>query len=160
PKQAIRLGRMLEELDIGWLEEPVSVHDLVGQAEVRNALDLTIASGETEWTRFGIRNTIEARAADVLMPDLQRIGGLTEMRRVAALAEAYSLPISTHIFTEHSLCIAGSAANCISVEHMPWYAPLFREEMKIVDGDIIIPVRPGTGFTFDEAAVTRFAIDH
>lgn len=159
PKQAIRLGRMLEELDVGWLEEPVSVHDLVGQAEVRNALTMDIASGETEWTRFGIRNTIEARAADVLMPDLQRIGGLTEMRRVAALADAHSLPISTHIFTEHSLSIAGSAANCISVEHMPWYAPLFREEMEIVEGDILIPTRPGTGFTFDEAAVDRFAID-
>ncbi|RUU24485.1 mandelate racemase/muconate lactonizing enzyme family protein, partial [Mesorhizobium sp. M6A.T.Ce.TU.016.01.1.1] len=67
--------------------------------------------------------------------------------------------ISTHIFTEHSLCIAGSAANCISVEHMPWYAPLFREEMEIVDGDILIPARPGAGFTFDEAAVERFSID-
>ncbi|MCV9999248.1 mandelate racemase/muconate lactonizing enzyme family protein [Pararhizobium sp. YC-54] len=158
PKQAIRLGRMLEELDVSWLEEPVSVHDLAGQAEVRNALTMDIASGETEWTRFGIRKTIDARAADVLMPDLQRIGGLTEMRRVAALAEAHSLPISTHIFTEHSLCIAGSAANCISVEHMPWYAPLFREQIEIIDGDITIPHRSGTGFTFDEAAVEKFAI--
>ncbi|ASJ73189.1 mandelate racemase/muconate lactonizing enzyme family protein [Granulosicoccus antarcticus] len=158
PKQAIRLGRMLAELGVSWLEEPVDVHDLTGQAQVREALDINVASGETEWTRYGIRRTIEAGAADVLMPDLQRIGGLTEMRRVVALAEAYSLPISTHIFTEHSLAIAGSAANCISVEHMPWYAPLFVEELEIVNGDILIPNRPGSGFTFDETAVAKFAL--
>lgn len=158
PKNAIKLGRLLEQSQVTWLEEPVARHDLAGQAEVRRALDISIASGETEWTRYGILNTIKAGAADVLMPDLQRIGGLTEMRRVAALAEAYNLPISTHIFTEQSLCIAGSAANCISVEHMPWYAPLFQESMEIVDGDILIPQRHGTGFTFDEAAISRFAL--
>jgi L-alanine-DL-glutamate epimerase-like enolase superfamily enzyme len=92
------------------------------------------------------------------MPDLQRIGGLSEMRRVAALAEAYNMPISTHIFTEHSLSIAGSAANCISVEHMPWYAPLFNEQMVIEDGMITIPSRPGCGFTFSEEAVKRFRL--
>nr|WP_246252725.1 enolase C-terminal domain-like protein [Mesorhizobium camelthorni] len=75
------------------------------------------------------------------------------------MAEAYCLPISTHIFTEHSLCIAGSSANCISVEHMPWYDPLFQEQMEIVNGDILIPTRPGSGFSFDEAAVERYAID-
>lgn len=158
PKQAIRLGRMIEELDVGWLEEPVSVHDLAGQAEVRRTLYIPIASGETEWTRYGIKNSIEARAADILMPDLQRIGGLTEMRRAAALAEAYNMPISTHIFTEHSLSIAGSAVNCISVEHMPWYAPLFNEKIEIVDGDIIIPERPGCGFTFNDAAIARYSL--
>ncbi|MQU68392.1 mandelate racemase/muconate lactonizing enzyme family protein [Sinorhizobium meliloti] len=158
PKRAIRLGRMLEELNVSWLEEPVSVHDLAGQADVRRALDMPIASGETEWTRYGIKNSIEARAADILMPDLQRIGGLTEMRRAAALAEAYNMPISTHIFTEHSLSIAGSAANCISVEHMPWYAPLFNEEMEIIEGDIIIPLRPGCGFTFSETAIARYSL--
>ena len=157
PKAAIRLGRKLEELEVSWLEEPVDVHNLIGQADVRRALDINIASGETEWTRYGIRRTIEARAADVLMPDLQRVGGLTEMRRVVALAEAYDVPISTHIFTEHSLAIGGSAANCISVEHMPWYAPLFAEEMQIENGDILIPDRPGCGFTFDEKAVAKFA---
>jgi L-alanine-DL-glutamate epimerase-like enolase superfamily enzyme len=158
PKQAIRLGRMLEELDVSWLEEPVNVHNLTGSAEVRRALDINVASGETEWTRYGIRRMIEAGAADVLMPDLQRIGGLTEMRRAVALAESYDLPVSTHIFTEHSLSIAGSAANCISVEHMPWYAPLFNETMQIEEGDIVIPTRPGTGFTFDEKAIKRFAM--
>jgi len=76
--------------------------------------------------------------------------------RVAALASASNLEISTHIFTEHSLCIAGSAANCISVEHMPWYQPLFNETLEMEDGELLIPQRPGTGFTFNQEAIKEF----
>jgi len=158
PKSAIKLGKHLQAFDLLWLEEPVPAYDLVGHSEVRQALTIPIASGETEYTRYGIRAMIEAKACDVLMPDLQRIGGLTEMRKVAHLAEAYNLPISTHVFTEQSLCIAGSVENCISVEHMPWYTPLFNEKISVVDGYIDIPERPGLGFTFDEKAIEKFLI--
>lgn len=117
-----------------------------------------IAAGETEYTRYGMREILESGAVDVLMPDLQRIGGLSEMRRVAALAASYDMPISTHIFTEHSLSVAGSEANCISVEQMPWFEPLFNESMEISDGMLRIPERPGTGFSFDQAALKRFSL--
>ena len=155
-KQAVKLGRELEAFGLGWLEEPVGAQDLVGHAEVRQRLDTPIASGETEYTRYGMRAMIESRACDILMPDLQRIGGFTEMRRVAALAASHDMPISTHIFTEQSLCIAGSATNCISIEHMPWFAPLFNEEMVLESGNLVIPERPGTGFTFNQDAVERY----
>jgi len=158
PKQAIRLGRELEEFNLGWFEEPVVYHNLRGCAEVRASLDTPIAAGETEYTRYGMREILESGAVDVLMPDLQRIGGLSEMRRVAALAASYDMPISTHIFTEHSLSVAGSEANCISVEHMPWFEPLFNESMEISDGMLRIPERPGTGFSFDQAAIKRFSL--
>jgi L-alanine-DL-glutamate epimerase-like enolase superfamily enzyme len=157
-KHAIRLGRELEEFNLAWFEEPVVYHNLVGCAEVRAALDTPIAAGETEYTHLGMRDILDAGAVDVLMPDLQRIGGLSEMRRVAALAAAYEIPISTHIFTEYSLCIAGSEANCISVEHMPWCAALFNEPMELTDGMIAIPERPGTGFSFDKTAIKRFSV--
>ena len=159
PKQAIKLGRLLEEFDLIWLEEPVAAHNLVGHSEVRSRLDIPIASGETEYTRYGMRSYIEAKACDILMPDLQRIGGLSEMRKTAALAAAFNMPFSTHIFLEHSLSIAGSAANCISVEHMPWNEPLFNEEILIKDGMIEIPQRPGCGFSFNEESIKRFKID-
>lgn len=148
-KQAIRLARALEPFDITWLEEPVAAHNLEGHAEVRERIDLPIASGETAYTRYDMLDMIKAKACDILMPDLQRMGGLTEMRKVAALAASVNLPISTHIFTEQSLCIAGSAPNCISVEHMPWFEGLFQESMEMIDGELLIPERPGTGFTFD-----------
>ena len=155
-KQAIRLGRELEAFELSWLEEPVAYQDLRGCAEVRRALGTPIAAGETEYTRYGMRDILEAQAVDVLMPDLQRIGGFSEMRRACALAAAHDIPVSTHLFTEHSLCIAGAEPNCISVEHMPWYAPLFNEAMEINDGMIEIPARPGTGFSFNEEAMRRF----
>lgn len=157
-KHAIRLGRELEQFDLGWFEEPVIYHNHDGCAEVRAALDTPVAAGETEYTRFGMRDILHAAAVDVLMPDLQRIGGFSEMRRVAALASIHEVPISTHIFTEYSLCIAGSEPGCISVEHMPWSARLFNEEMEIKDGFIDLPDRPGTGFSFDKSAIKRFSV--
>ena len=157
-KQAIRLGRELEEFNLAWLEEPVAYQDLRACAEVRSALTTPIAAGETEYTRYGMRDILQAQAVDVLMPDLQRMGGYSEMRRACALAAAHDVPVSTHLFTEHSLCIAGAEPNCISVEHMPWYASLFNESMNIRDGMIDIPDRPGTGFSFNAEAIQRYRL--
>ncbi len=148
PKHAIALARRLEPFDLVWLEEPVVTHNLRGSGEVRAATEIPIASGETEYTRYGMRDLLEAQAADVLMPDLQRIGGYSECRKAAAGAAMFDTPISTHFFTEHSLAIAGSTQNCMSVEHIDWFAPLFNEEVEVVDGKLRVPDRPGTGFTF------------
>ncbi|WP_027857353.1 mandelate racemase/muconate lactonizing enzyme family protein [Marinobacterium jannaschii] len=149
PRQAIALARQLEDLNIGWLEEPVPAHDLAGHARILEAINIPLASGETDYTRFGMKTILDSRAVDILMPDLQRIGGLSEFRKTAALASAYNIPISTHIFTEQSLSIAGSAANCISVEHVDWFAPLYKEKMQVENGYISMPEAPGLGFSFD-----------
>ena len=158
-KHAIRLARKIEEYDIGWFEEPVSYQDLAGHAEVRHATDIPIASGETEYTRFGMHRILEAGAVDVLMPDLQRVGGFSEFRRAAAIASVYHVPVSSHLFTEHSLCIGASEPGCISVEHMPWFSPLFNEPMVIEEGHLQVPDRPGIGFTFDQAAVKKYRLN-
>ena len=154
-RQAIALAHQLEDLNIGWLEEPVPAHDLAGHARILEAINIPVASGETDYTRFGMKDILDSGAVDILMPDLQRIGGLSEFRKSAALASAYNVPISTHIFTEQSLSIAGSAANCISVEHVDWFAPLFNEAMQIEDGHILMPEGPGLGFTFDYEFIDR-----
>ncbi|MGI9311562.1 MAG: mandelate racemase/muconate lactonizing enzyme family protein [bacterium] len=158
PKQAIRLGRELESCRLLWIEEPVAAHDLRGHAQVTAALATDIASGENEYTRFGMQAMIAHAACDILMPDLQRIGGLSEMLRAASLASAHHLAVSTHMFTEHSLCIAGAAANCISVEHMPWFAELFNEELELINGELKIPRRPGTGFTFNHQQLKKYRL--
>ncbi len=158
PKHAIALGRKLEEFDLVWFEEPVAAGNLTGHAEVRAALTTPIASGETEYTRYGMQAMIDAGAADILMPDLQRIGGYTEFHKAAATAAANHLPVSTHFFTEHSLAVAGSTANCVSVEHIDWFAPLFVEEIELDDGKLVIPERPGTGFTFAPDLADRFPL--
>ena len=93
------------------------------------------------------------------MPDLQRIGGLSEFRRASALASAHHVPVSTHIFTEQSICLAAADSNCLSVEHMPWFTRLFNEDMEIVNGELTVPQRPGIGFTFDQDAIKHFRVD-
>ena len=153
---AIGLGRRLEEFALDWFEEPVPAWDLEGHAAVVAALDTPIASGETEYTRYGMRDMLKATAADILMPDLQRIGGLTEFRRAANLASSFDVPISTHIFTEQSLSIAGSVGNCIYLEHMPWFEDLYQERLRLVDGRMTMPEGDGLGFTFDPDAVDRY----
>jgi L-alanine-DL-glutamate epimerase-like enolase superfamily enzyme len=156
---AIRLGRGLEGLDLVWFEEPVPAYDLAGHAAVAAALDTPIASGETEYTRHGMAAMLDAKAADILMPDLQRIGGLTEFRKAAHLAESREVPISPHIFSEYSLSIAGSSPNAIYLEHMPWLAPLFREQMVLEEGCIAMPEGPGLGFTFDPDRIEGWRLD-
>lgn len=158
PKQAIQLGRALEPFAIGWFEEPVPSYDLVGHARVRDALDVAVASGESVYSRFGMQALIDAGAADILMPDLQRIGGYSEFRRSSAAASAVNLPISSHFFTEQSLCLAGAIDNHISVEHCDWFSALFNEGMELINGELVIPDRSGHGFTFNEDAVARYAI--
>lgn len=153
--QAIRLGRALEEFDLTWFEEPLPAWDLDGLARVAAALDTPIASGETEYTRYGFRRMLELRSADVLMPDLQRVGGVSEFMRVGHMAESYDIPVSSHLFPETSLQVLGALANAIYLEYMPWFSKLYNETIKFVEGQAIIPERPGWGFTFNQDYVSH-----
>lgn len=147
--QAIRLGRMLEEFDLTWFEEPLPAWDLDGLARVSAALDTPIASGETEYTRYGFRRMLELRSADILMPDLQRAGGVSEFMRVGHMAESHDVPVSSHLFPETSIQVLGGLSNAIYLEYMPWFSELYREQLEFEDGDAILPERPGWGFTFN-----------
>ena len=147
--EAIRLGRALEEFNLTWFEEPLPAWDLAGLARVSQALDTPIASGETEYTRYGFRRMLELRSADVLMPDLQRVGGVSEFVRVAHMAESHDVPISSHLFPETSLQVLGGLSNSIFLEYMPWFSSLYNETLEFEEGEAIVPERPGWGFTFN-----------
>ena len=155
---AIRLGRAIERYDLAWFEEPVQAHDLEGSARVAAALDTPIASGETEYARYGFRDMLERKAADVLMPDLQRVGGISEFVRVAHMAAAFDVPVSPHVYTEQSLQLCGALANIEITEYMPWFQPLYNEALQIEAGEILIPDRPGLGFTFNPDAVAKYRL--
>ncbi len=155
--QAIRLGRGLEEFDLTWFEEPLPAWDVEGLARVAAALDTPIASGETEYTRYGFRRMLELRSADVLMPDLQRVGGVSEFMRVGHMAESHDIPVSSHLFPESSIQVLGALANASYLEYMPWFSPIFNEELTFENGNAIVPERPGFGFTFDMTVVKKLA---
>ena len=147
--QAIRLGRRLEEFDLTWFEEPLPAWDLEGLARVAAALDTPIASGETDYTRYAFRQMLTLRSADILMPDLQRVGGVTEFMRVGHMAESYDIPVSSHLFPETSLQLLCALSNANFLEYMPWFSELYRETIDFRDGNAVVPERPGWGFTFD-----------
>ena len=153
---ALRLGRALEAVGLDWFEEPVPAYDVAGHAALAAALDTPIATGETEYTRYGFRPLIEQKAADVLMPDLGRVGGITEFVRVAHMAQAWDLPVSPHVYPEPSLQLCGALQNCGMLEYMPWSAPLFAERIEFEDGQALVPDRPGLGFSFDLDALERY----
>ncbi|MGC1850446.1 MAG: mandelate racemase/muconate lactonizing enzyme family protein, partial [Pseudolabrys sp.] len=153
--QAIRLGRALEEFDLTWFEEPLPAWDLDGLARVAATLDTPIASGETEYTRYGFRRMLELRSADILMPDLQRVGGVSEFIRVGHMAESYDIPVSSHLFPETSLQVLGALANTIYLEYMPWFSKLYNETIEFAEGQAIVPERPGWGFTFNQDYVSH-----
>jgi L-alanine-DL-glutamate epimerase-like enolase superfamily enzyme len=156
--QALRMGRALEEFNLTWFEEPLPYWNHEGEAALSAALDTPIASGETVHTSRGILEMLKQRSADILMPDLQRMGGATEFLKAAHLAEAYDTPISSHLFSEMSLSLLATLPNAIFLEHMPWFAPVYREQIELdADGNAVVPERPGWGFSFDPEAVRRFA---
>ncbi|MBT5191888.1 MAG: mandelate racemase/muconate lactonizing enzyme family protein, partial [Rhodospirillaceae bacterium] len=98
-------------------------------------------------------------SADVLMPDLERVGGISEFVKVAHMADAFDIPVSPHVYSEQSLQLCGALSNINYSEMMPWFAVLYNESMELVDGDMLIPDRPGLGFTFNPDAVAGIRVN-
>ena len=154
--EAIHLGRALEPFTLTWFEEPVICHDHEGEAAVAAALDTPIASGETVHTHRGVLRMLQARAADILMPDVQRMGGPTEFLKAAALCEAFNTPISSHLFPEVSLPLLAALPNALYLEYMPWFEPLYGQTLVLNGtGQAVVPTAPGWGIGFDRAAIAR-----
>lgn len=155
--QAIRLGRMLDPFDLAWLEEPVRYYDHAAEATVAAALDMPIASGESEYGPRGILQMLQQRSADIVMPDLQRMGGPTGFLQAAHLADAFDIPVSPHLFHEMSLALLAAVPNAIVLEYAPWFEPVYRERIELnAQGHAVVPRTPGWGFSFDPSAVERY----
>ena len=153
---AIRIGRRLEPHGLYWLEEPLPYEDLEGCARVAAALDMRIATGETDYGSLGMKRHLEARAADVLMPDLQRMGGPSEFMRAAALCQAWHQPVSSHLFTETSAHLLAALPNALILEHMSWWQDLFTEPLTIDGGCVVLSEKPGIGLDLSQSALKRF----
>jgi L-alanine-DL-glutamate epimerase-like enolase superfamily enzyme len=157
-RTAIRVGRELEPFGLFWLEEPLPYENLEGCARVAAALVTPIASGETEYGPLGMKRHLETRAVDVLMPDLQRMGGVTGFLKAAALCEAFHVPLSSHLFMEASAHLLAADPNAIILEHMTWFEELFDEPLRIVEGEVEVPSRPGIGVGLRRQALERFRV--
>lgn len=172
---AARLGRKIETFDISWIEEPVPPEDLSGYREVKAAVGIPIAGGEVEYTRYGYRDLIAQRCVDVIQPDVTAVGGLTEAKKVIALASAWNIAFFPHgwvsavgLFATLQLAAAIPPApqrlhlpdlifeydrtpnpfrDDLAVERVEWDAGLLR-----------IPDRPGLGVTLNRDLLERCAV--
>jgi L-alanine-DL-glutamate epimerase-like enolase superfamily enzyme len=157
--EAILLARALEPFNLTWFEEPVICYNHEGEAAIAAALDTPIASGETVHTHRGILRMLQLHAADILMPDLQRMGGPTEFLKAGALCEAFNAPISSHLFSEMSLPLLAALPNALYLEHMPWFEPLYGQRLVLdAKGRAIVPTAPGWGASFEPAAIARHRV--
>jgi L-alanine-DL-glutamate epimerase-like enolase superfamily enzyme len=157
-KQTIRMGEALAELDLRWLEEPLPFDDLDSYRRIREALDMPLCTGENNFLRADFLRLIEAEAADILMPDLMRVGGVTEWMKIARLCEAHQVAVTPHLFSEVSAHLAAAAPGVIWLEYQPWWSPILAEPLELRDGGIAPGNRPGFGIELDEDAVRRYEV--
>ena len=151
--RAIAVGRGMAEYGLFWLEDPTHFQDYAGLARIADALDTPIAAGEYHYGIEPFRHMLEARSIDIVMVDLLRVGGITQWMKVAHMAEAYNLPVVTHLAPEVLGHALAAAPNGQYVEHMPWAFALFEEVPQInAAGRLVMPDAPGLGLRFDEGA--------
>lgn len=161
---ALRFARMIERDDPYWYEEPTPADDFRGQALLCSALDVPIASGENEFTRWGFRDLIEARAVDIVQADPRTCGGFTEWLKIAAFASAYHLPMAPHGGPHIGAHCVGAVANGLIVESYvhstQQHLNRFVEPPDIHDGVVTLPFRPGLGLIWNEAEIQRRLAQH
>jgi mandelate racemase len=151
-------GRALDAENIYWLEEPIRHDDYSGAAELARELKVQIQIGENFSLPAAMTVALEHHAADYVMPDLERIGGVTGWLRAAALAKSYGLEMSSHLFPEVSAHLLAATPTCHFLEYVDWADKIVEEPLQIVDGFAAAPQRPGTGVTWNRKAVEKYRI--
>ncbi|HVR49722.1 MAG TPA: mandelate racemase/muconate lactonizing enzyme family protein [Pseudorhodoferax sp.] len=173
--QAIRLGRALEQLGVEWFEEPISPEDVDGYVEVTRALDMAVAGGENEFTRWGFRDLVVRKAMDIVQPDVCAAGGISECRKIATLASAHGVECVPHAW--------GSAIGLAATLHFlaalpdqppslrpmppllefeqcenPFRDHLSREPIVQRRGKVQIPTGAGLGIEVDRQVLDRYRV--
>jgi L-alanine-DL-glutamate epimerase-like enolase superfamily enzyme len=155
---AIDVGRQVEPYHLYWLEDPVAHDDYAGLARVADALPTPVAAGEYHYGIVPFRHLLEARAIDIVMIDLLRVGGITQWMKVAGMAEAFNLPVVSHLIPEIHVHLVAAIPNGLTVEYMPWTLRLYEETPTLEGGQLLVPAKPGLGLVFDQTAIKRYAI--
>lgn len=164
-KQALRLAHVFGDLGVTWFEEPVSSDDLVGLRKIRSATNIEIAAGEYGYALAYFAQMCEAQAVDCLQADVSRCAGITEWRRVAAVAAAHGLELSGHCAPSLHVHPACTIPN---LRHVEYFADHVRADRLLFDG-VLEPEaggflrpdlsRPGLGLTLREDEAKRFKVD-
>jgi mandelate racemase len=154
--EALRRGRMIdEEGGVLWIEEPVRADDFAGNARIARELATPVQIGENFMGPEQMVQALAAGACDYVMPDAQRIGGVTGWMRAAALAQGAGMEMSSHLFPEVSCHLLAVTPTCHWLEFVDWAAPVLQEPLAVKNGMVAIPEKP---MLWDEEAVRRFLL--
>jgi L-alanine-DL-glutamate epimerase-like enolase superfamily enzyme len=154
--QAIEYGRAVLPYRPYWLEDPLPHEDYEGLRRVREALDTPVCAGEAYRSVVPFRHMLTNRSVDIAMIDLDV--GLSGFMRIAHLAEAFGLPVVTHLAPEILAHGIAATPNGLTVEYIPWATPLFREAPRLQGGQLLLSGLPGLGLELDEAGLQKYAL--
>ena len=154
---AVARACALDEEGVYWIEEPIRHDDFEGCAEVAAAARTPVQIGENFSQVYDMQKALAARACDCVMPDVERIGGVTGWQRASALAEQARVPMSSHLYPEVSAHLLAVTPTAHWLEYVDWLNPLLIEPLQIVDGMAVLSDRPGIGLAWDARAVATYA---
>jgi L-alanine-DL-glutamate epimerase-like enolase superfamily enzyme len=146
--EAISIGHRIEDLRLGWLEDPTRHDDYQGMAEIARALHTPICAGEYLYGIEPHRQTLAHHSVDIVMIDLLRAGGVTQWMKIAGMAEAFSRPVASHLLPEIHVHLIAAVPNGLVVEYMPWTWRIFENPPIPVKGEIAVPTGTGLGLKF------------
>jgi galactonate dehydratase len=161
---AVKIGHALEDFDILWFEEPIPPDNKEGLAEVKNRVNVQIAAGERFYSRYEYREFFRLGCADFVQPDVSHAGGISELRKIAAMAECYHIPFCPHnpsgpVANAATLQLAACTPNFAFLETMsadvPWRSEISTEEIKFEDGHMLISNKPGLGVDINEDTIAE-----
>lgn len=155
---AMERGQALDEEGVVWLEEPIRHDDYVGCAALAKALKTPIQIGENFSLPVSMEAALAAGAADLVMPDLERIGGVTGWLRAAELAAARHMPMSSHLFPEISVHLLAATPTAHWLEYVDWANGIVIDPIEISDGHAVVPQRPGNGIRWNAGAIERYRV--
>lgn len=155
--EALKRGYALDQEGAAWIEEPIRHDDYAGNAKLADTLKTPIQIGENFSGPHAMATALAAGASDFMMPDLERIGGVSGWQRAAALAYAHDMPMSSHLFPEVSAHLLAATPTCHLLEYVDWANAILAEPLEIKGGRAILSTKPGVGLTLDEKAIERYA---
>jgi L-alanine-DL-glutamate epimerase-like enolase superfamily enzyme len=154
--QARRTGQALQQAGITWLEDPVHHQDIIGLAQLATTLEVPVAGGEHLYHLNAFRELLRARAVQIVILDLARVGGITPWRKIAALAQAHRVPVCGHVVPEVHVHLLSAIPNGLMVEYMPRSTAILQSMPILENGELVAPQVPGLGLDLDETAIRRY----
>lgn len=155
---ALHRLRALDDAGLYWFEEPIAYHDLENCATLARKTKTPITLGENFHGPRDLHAALSARACDMVMPDVMRIGGVTGWLRAAAIAEQAGIDLSSHLFPEVSAHLMRVTPTAHWLEWTDWANPILADPFALKDGHVVIPDRPGSGIAWNEDALATYRV--